>query len=1267
MGVHGLWKLLEPAGKPVPVETLENKVLAVDVSIWLHQFVKGFQDSTGSSMPNAHLMGLFTRICKLLFFKVKPVFVFDGGVPSLKRKTMAARQQQKSKAVVESEKLREKLLRNLLKQKAVSQVLDEIRAEQSTATKKPDMFELPPSTVPEAEHSDNESVESVEERNLQFADLHSVDVKSDDFKALPADVRHDILTELKETRKQSSWGKLHLMPEESDDFSDFQMKRLLKRRSIQVSLEEVEKEIGGRTLSLGDVEAMLAEEGVEITGQVGSRIASDDVTRYVYVSDPTRKISQKSNSVGTSKISESDTLEDTALLDSEQKSSTSAKVETQFTSLVDPDQKPSSSTKVKIQYTELPPDIEEINFNDSSSSDSESVKEELARYMSESCDLTQEQILTVIKQQNTKTVSKTHIDINAPSSSKQGCIYECEIGSEESEQPEEFIQISTKSDVSTKSVKAGSSDIDNTTMSDVDMTENGELSQEQIFMIIREQNKSNKIESDAKLSSDNNQPLSLTSTEEHMLVKSKRNVPDVNTVNSKTIKISEIETSNSKSSNNKLLNVTKRDMIHIKQDLPCPVKNTGFTSPVNVENKSDRSDTPSAKNVRSVQPELMSASESDDDFVDVPSLPQRADEKDINSGYQKTCSKNDTQNKKVGIISSDSDDDFEIVEEKPSKPQRESVPKKNEKNTLLEITIQTNSECKIEDDIFADIFLSEEKSEHSVAKIVADTSTESKTVKSNDDEVVCDKTIYLVKEAKTIISEEIKTEKQANKSVTEEKCSSGPKSNKDGDNEKSSAVYSVPEMGKSKYFPKSTNEFNDDKILEMIIKGEENFGNEQDSDTDFESLDIPKALSEKTDKESIAKKLASKELKKLQTILETQEENILAEKGKEERMAATITEQMYMEAMELLNLFGVPYVVAPMEAEAQCAFLDSIQLTEGTITDDSDIWLFGGRKVYKNFFNQKKFVLEFRSDDIQYYFKLSRPHMILLALLVGSDYTVGVQGVGPVTALEILAAFPPADANESDYKKLLAGLEKFREWLKFPPPTPLARKLKNIELQPGFPNTEVVKAYLSPEVDESKETFSWGSPDLDGLRDFAWRKFGWNKAKIDQILLPVMKKLAEKNSQKTIESYFRIIRTLPANREQMSRRVQKAVNRLDGNPDETEVIPPTQRSRRGGRSSVEISVTEAAATRSTRGGRGRGRGRRTSNVENESNVRAIPINLGDELIPQREKDRLEALKRKMDAIEVFKNSKKSKKGKRRNLRLDKKAANLSESSDEDGK
>lgn len=73
--------------------------------------------------------------------------------------------------------------------------------------------------------------------------------------------------------------------------------------------------------------------------------------------------------------------------------------------------------------------------------------------------------------------------------------------------------------------------------------------------------------------------------------------------------------------------------------------------------------------------------------------------------------------------------------------------------------------------------------------------------------------------------------------------------------------------------------------------------------------------------------------------------------------------------------------MAPMEAEAQCAFLERIGLTQGTITDDSDIWLFGARKVYKNFFDQKKFVLQFQAQDIQHFFSMYLIFILLLFIL----------------------------------------------------------------------------------------------------------------------------------------------------------------------------------------------------------------------------------------------------------------------------------------------
>jgi DNA excision repair protein ERCC-5 len=121
----------------------------------------------------------------------------------------------------------------------------------------------------------------------------------------------------------------------------------------------------------------------------------------------------------------------------------------------------------------------------------------------------------------------------------------------------------------------------------------------------------------------------------------------------------------------------------------------------------------------------------------------------------------------------------------------------------------------------------------------------------------------------------------------------------------------------------------------------------------------------------------------------------------------------------LLQSFGIPYITAPMEAEAQCAELANLRLVDGIITDDSDVFLFGGSRCYKNLFNDSKYVECYLAADILRELSLTRDRLVTMAFLLGSDYATGLPGVGYVTAMEIMAEFP----GEGD-----EGLIDFRTW-----------------------------------------------------------------------------------------------------------------------------------------------------------------------------------------------------------------------------------------------
>lgn len=134
------------------------------------------------------------------------------------------------------------------------------------------------------------------------------------------------------------------------------------------------------------------------------------------------------------------------------------------------------------------------------------------------------------------------------------------------------------------------------------------------------------------------------------------------------------------------------------------------------------------------------------------------------------------------------------------------------------------------------------------------------------------------------------------------------------------------------------------------------------------------------------------------------------------RDSEDITQHMIAQIQLLLRLFGIPYITAPMEAEAQCAKLAELNLVDGVITDDNDVFLFGGSQCFKNLFNDAKYVECFLASDLDRELSLTRERLITIAYLLGSDYTIGLPHVGPIVAMELMANFP-GETGLLDFKK----------------------------------------------------------------------------------------------------------------------------------------------------------------------------------------------------------------------------------------------------------
>jgi flap endonuclease-1 len=110
------------------------------------------------------------------------------------------------------------------------------------------------------------------------------------------------------------------------------------------------------------------------------------------------------------------------------------------------------------------------------------------------------------------------------------------------------------------------------------------------------------------------------------------------------------------------------------------------------------------------------------------------------------------------------------------------------------------------------------------------------------------------------------------------------------------------------------------------------------------------------------------------------------EKIKYFKRTVHISKTQIDECIELLKIMGIPYIIAPEEADSQCAELVKSGLVDGVLTEDMDIMTFGAKKIYRNLTSYKKDTVEISMDDVLKELNLNYDQFIELCLLFGCDY-----------------------------------------------------------------------------------------------------------------------------------------------------------------------------------------------------------------------------------------------------------------------------------------
>ncbi len=197
---------------------------------------------------------------------------------------------------------------------------------------------------------------------------------------------------------------------------------------------------------------------------------------------------------------------------------------------------------------------------------------------------------------------------------------------------------------------------------------------------------------------------------------------------------------------------------------------------------------------------------------------------------------------------------------------------------------------------------------------------------------------------------------------------------------------------------------------------------------------------------------------------------------------SVLTEEMVEDSKKLLEYMGIPWIQAPSEGEIQCAHMCKKGDVWASASQDYDSILVGSPRLIRNLsisgkrkLPRKEVYIEIKPEIIELekvlkFLGITREQLIIIGLLVGTDYNPGVKGIGPKTALKIVKEHKTLD-----------------------------KVLENVEWEGDVEAEEIYNFFLNPKATD-KYKLEWKEPNREKIVEFMVEEHDFSRERVEKAI-----------------------------------------------------------------------------------------------------------------------------------------------------------------------